>query len=370
MDTYKVIKSTPQYLYVRIKDVDLAIVNSLRRIVLAEIPNVAFKFEPYDENNDIHIHVNTCSLHNEFLAHRISLLPLHFDEDTIDTFDPKKYRFVLKKHNTGTEIMNITTKDFDIYDENNVKYPDTFKSKIFPANPITKDHILITKLKPNLYDPSKGEEIDIECFPSINVAKTHARWSPVSKCTFFNTLDENAIKEARKSISPNEMNKFECLDKYRHFIKNKWDEPASFDFEIESECKMTPVYILTKAFSIIKAKLIWFNESVQAKSNENIEIIKDKFVDNVYIFNVYGEDHTLLNVLQSQIYNIYFRDTAPANNPLEFVGYHQSHPLDKKMVLKMKFKESKDMNALCQFVDSSIQKITKKLDDILVAWAM
>lgn len=364
MESFDIIKSSPQYMSLRIKNVDLSIVNSIRRIILAEVPNVAFKFEPYDENNDIHIHTNTCSLHNEFLAHRISLLPLCFDENTIESFDPSKYRFVLKKKNEGTEVMNITTKDFEIYDENNVKYPDTLSAKVFPPNPITKDHILITKLKPNLYDLTKGEEIDIECFPSVNIAKTHARWSPVSKCTFYNTIDEVAVAAARKSVPANEMNKFECLDKFRYFVKNKWDEPASFDFEIESECSMTPKYLIKKAFDILKTKLIDFNEAIQTDNKDKVEIVKDKFVDNVFQFNIFNEDHTLLNVVQSQIYNTCFREMTPSNNPIEFIGYHQSHPLDKKMILKIKFKNDKDVNGVRDFMGTFIEKIITVIDNL------
>lgn len=346
----------------QVKNVDLCIVNAIRRIILAEIPNVAFDFDAYNEINDIDIHTNTGALHNEFLGHRISLIPLCFDEEEIANFTPEKYRFVLKKKNDTSEIIHVTTADFEIYDENNMKYDDKFKKKIFPANKITKDHILITKLKPNLYDMGKGEEIDIECRASVNVAKTHARWSPVSKCTFMNTLDEKAIKAG--AVNAKDKNKFDTLDKYRLFQKNKYDEPNSFDFSIESECRLTPKYLVKKAFEVLISKLSAFQSNLRKEGL--VEVTKDGNIDNFYILNIYNESHTLLNVLQSMIYNQCFRDISPEENVLEYIGFHQSHPLDNKMVMKIKFNtENVDID---QFLGQQCEKIVNALSALQSEW--
>lgn len=337
---------------VKIDDVDLSIVNALRRIIISEIPNVAFAFDPYDSSkSDITIYSNTSSLHNEFLAHRISLIPLCFEESMIDTYDRKKYRFVLKKQNSSSDVIPVTTQDFEIYDEHNVKYSDAFKNTIFPMNPITKDYILITKLKPNLYDQSKGEDIDIECYASVNIAKEHARWSPVSKCTFHNSLDMKAIENARKTIEPSMMNKFETLDKYRYFKKNKYDEANSFEFEIESECRMTPKYILNTAFNILIDKVSKFSETLP-----NLEIEASEISDNLFIIRI-NDSHTLLNVLQSMIFNNTFRGANPQDNPLEFIGYNQPHPLDAVMILKVKFKDNTTKSEMISFLQDQCSSI-------------
>ena len=78
----------PQRIQFTIKDIELSIVNAIRRIILSELPNVAFYFDPYDvDNNDIIIKNNNSVLHNEFLAHRISLIPIHFHENEINDFN-------------------------------------------------------------------------------------------------------------------------------------------------------------------------------------------------------------------------------------------------------------------------------------------
>lgn len=342
-----------------IDNVDLSIVNSVRRIILSEIPNVAFAFDPYSESNGIKIHRNTCALHNEFLAHRISLIPLCFDSHEIEKFEPSKYRFVLSKHNSGHESLNVTTADFDIYDENNVKYDKKYTQKIFPADPITKDHILITRLKPNLYDTTRGEEIDIECVAKIDIAKEHARWSPVSKCTFFNVIDEKKAKEVEVTVSPDDKNKFNYLDKYRYFKKNKYDEPSSFEFQIESECRLTPTYLFGKALAILKTQVETFASNLDKLEIQNL--------NKMNVINIIGSSHTLLNVLQALIYNANFRDKSPADNLLEFIGYHQSHPLDNKMVLKIKFKDND--TSVKEFLRQECSMISNYITELEGMWS-
>jgi len=74
----------------QLKNYDVDIVNALRRIILAEIPNVSFidktisnknknsKIFPelLDTNKCIKINTNTSVLNNEFLSHRLSLIPI------------------------------------------------------------------------------------------------------------------------------------------------------------------------------------------------------------------------------------------------------------------------------------------------------
>jgi DNA-directed RNA polymerase subunit L len=352
----------PKKMSFTINDVELSIVNSIRRIILAEIPNVGFYFDPTDiEHSEIKINKNTCALHNEFLAHRISLVPLCFSENEINEFEPTKYKFVLKKQNTSYEIMDVTTKDFEIYDDKDKIYPESFKEKIFPKNEITGEYILLTKLKPNLYEektPPKGEMVDITCYPSINIAQKHARWSPVSLCTFGNTIDKELAAEkfeehlrkheqeiGRKVTNEEkslQLKRFNTLEVYRCFKKNKYDEANTFDFKLESECNMRPAFLFFKACKILIEKISSFVDNIKNKNETSVKINKLVGLDEFYNIEVYNEDYTLLNVLQSNIYNICFKETKLANNPFEYIGYNQPHPLDNVMVLKLKMHKFED----------------------------
>ena len=86
-----------------------SIINGIRRTLLSTIPSIAFRTQIDD--SDIIINENTTSLHNEFLIHRISLIPLYIDPSKYK----KQYLFHLDVENTSEPIKTITADDFKIY---------------------------------------------------------------------------------------------------------------------------------------------------------------------------------------------------------------------------------------------------------------
>src|SRR6056300_893601 len=66
-----------------------SIVNAIRRTLLSAIPTVGFKTEMND--SDIIIKTNTTPLHNEYLLHRIGMIPLYIDPESWN----KNYLFYL-----------------------------------------------------------------------------------------------------------------------------------------------------------------------------------------------------------------------------------------------------------------------------------
>lgn len=335
---------------------ELAIVNSIRRIILSEIPTVALSFDPLtDENPDINIIINNSALHNEFLGHRLSLIPMCFNAQEIKNYDPANYKMHLKVKNTGTSIIPVTTKDISIFNADGKKYPSAFHERIFPADSITKDHILITKLRPNIYNPEKGEEIDIEFFGSVGIAKTHARWSPVSCCAFENVIDEvEAAKVLKEKLSQFEKEsekeaykrRFETLDKYRIFHMNSRGEANRFLFKIESKCGMSSREIYDQAYEVLKAKLIKFRDG----SVRPVRIHNEK---PFYEIIIEDEDYTLLNVLQSLIYN------SENGKTIDYIGYNQPHPLDDKMSLKLRMID--ENTDVWEFMKGCVDKIIASL---------
>ena len=87
-----------------------SIINGIRRTLLSSIPTVAFRTD--NEVSDIIIKKNNTSLHNEFLSHRISLIPLYINPSEYK----KQYLFHLDvKNSTEEPITSVTAKDFQIY---------------------------------------------------------------------------------------------------------------------------------------------------------------------------------------------------------------------------------------------------------------
>jgi DNA-directed RNA polymerase subunit L len=356
-----------------VQEIDVSIMNSIRRIILADIQNVALDFQPYEfDQRKVNIIENTCSLHNEIILQRLSMIPLKFDENEIYNFEETKYKFILKKINNTNKMMNVTTEHIEIYDENDKKYDEKFTRKIFPKNKLSGDFILITKLKPNLFNKNNGDVLDINMLASKKTANQYAGFGYVSCCVYFNVVDE---KEAKKELNkrldnPEDLSKtdiennFNTLDKYRYFIKNEYGEPNYFEYHIESESRVRPEFLFFKAIIILKNKI---ENLITNIIDNNVKVDKIEGGDNFYSFEIKNEKHTLGNLIQSLFYNKFIRENE--GKVIEYIGYNCPHPLEDDLILKIKFnnkiKES-ELNGI--IIDDGLVFIQNYLDNINKKW--
>ena len=327
----------------QVKNVDICILNALRRIGMCEIPTVALDFDPAGKDNKhIKIEKNISSLHNEFLMHRLSLIPFHFNQDEIDKFDASKYVFTLKKENNTTGIIDVTTNDIVIMNQEGTPYNQAFHKRVLPPSLVTKDYILITKLKPN-------EVLDIEFVARLGTGSEHARWSPVSQFVCSYTSD----KVPNKSLG--------ILDAERDFAKNKFGEPIMFSIAIESECGLLPDQIISKCFEILIDKIDKLVIAIK-KNDSNKVVIEENSVMN--IVRIKNEGHTLVDVLQSIIYNNTIKEGK--DKRLAYIGYYKPHPLEPTMVMKMKLAE--DSVNLKDYLVEKLEEVTNYIHKVRDAW--
>lgn len=363
----------------KIKDVDVSILNSIRRVILAEIDNIAFEYKPYNtgEKQKIKILENTCPLHNEIIQQRLSMLPLNFKPNEILEFDENNYKFVLTKKNTTNSLMNVTTEDIEIFDSNNKKYDDKFIRRIFPKNKYSGDYILITKLKPNLINTNDGDIINIEMTATKDKAQNYSGFGYVSQCVYYNIVDEKkAEKELTKRIevfkkdnnpTKDELDSFitdfNNLDKARYFYKNQFDEPNYFEFTIESECYTSPEYLFYKAITILDSKL---QNLITNITDDTFSFEKVKNSDNMYDLTIENEKHTLGNLIQALFYNIFIRNDE--KKVINYVGYRCPHPLNNIMIIKINFtNEETNENIKKIFIDG-LEEIQKQLNKLKKEW--
>jgi DNA-directed RNA polymerase alpha subunit len=320
-----------------LKDIPLSVVNGIRRTVLNGIPNVAANASSMD--------IKRVDGHMEFIKHRITLVPMHFNEKEIENFNPNNYRFVLSVKNTSIDNLSVTSKDIEIYNPNNgEKYPPNFHARIFPANKISKDHVLITRLHPNNYNMKEGETIHIEFSAEKNIAKQHVCFMPVSKCSFYYQIDEEAASNARKQSS--NPKQFDIHDRFRHFKKNDKGEPNEFVFSIDSECALSPTYLINKALQIIKERLITLVYTTNNLGNNYWEIIINK------------EDSSIGNMINSSMFD-------RMKSPLSFVGYYSKHhQLVEQIVIKMGFDKEMKEREVNDFFDKEVDHLVNNVLDI------
>lgn len=346
-----------------IENVDVSVVNTLRRLIFTDIPNVGFFFKINDHHveNDITFMENTSPLHNEFLAHRLSLIPLHFSEKEIDEWDMNDYTFKLEKETTdNVHIVDVTTEDFKIFDSQGKEMPESFVRRVFPPNDITKDFILITKLRP---ENNEKKEIKIEARARKGVVVDCICWSVVSLCTYFNTIDEESAKKALADLvkaDPSNKEKitkeFNTLERYRHFKKNKYGEASSFQMSIDSECAMSPDYIFIKAIDVCVEMLRDIIEEI----DNSIKIENIGEVPNFYIIKVPNYTHTIGGLLQSMIMNMHVRESGV----LDYVGYSVPHPLEKAFIMKMKFKDNMAKESVGEFLSKSVESVIAMMTEV------
>jgi DNA-directed RNA polymerase II subunit RPB3 len=155
-----------------LSNTDASVANALRRVMIAEVPSLAIDL--------VEITVNTSVLHDEFLAHRLGLIPLQ--SHNIDQFSFTRdcqcegecaacaVKFQLRVKNESSEVLDVTTHHLVAIG------PNPFE--VAPVHDVVSgDHIVICKL-------GKNQEINLTCVARKGIGKEHAKWSPVAVATF------------------------------------------------------------------------------------------------------------------------------------------------------------------------------------------
>lgn len=359
-----------------VHDVHISIINAVRRIIMSDIPTIAFPFDVHDpERQGISVIKNTTSLHNEFIGHRVSLVPLMFDENETEDFVKGEVTFKLHVRNTGPNVTHVTTEHLRVY-RRGVLEPDGIRDRLLPPCPITRRHILLHKLKPNLYALEDGQELELVCEPSLGTGSSHARWSPVSQCAPSFIVDEAAAQARRAQIegdpdaTPEQtlsrLKKFDTLERFRFFHKNVHEEAHRVHFRIESECGLRPTYLVFKALRLLHDTLRAFaDQCVTSEGTILVAPIGD--VPGFFSLQVRTVFFPLVNVLQCGIYDHHWRSSSAAS-PIDFIGYPDAHPLEDIMFLKVRFVKPCDERTCRRFMSGEALRIAEAVDGLLRAW--
>ena len=192
MTQIEIKSKTDEEIVFDIKGIDPTLVNTLRRIMIAEIPTMAIE--------TVIINQNTSIIPDEVLAHRLGLIPILADandfiekEPEDDFNDKNSMKFSLKVQcytDKNGELINenVFSKDLVFIPQGQQKNKYYNKETKKYSIGLVHDDILINKL-------ASGMEIDLECYCVKGIGRTHAKWSPV--CTAYYRLINkiNIIKE-------------------------------------------------------------------------------------------------------------------------------------------------------------------------------
>jgi DNA-directed RNA polymerase II subunit RPB3 len=171
-----------EYCEFLMSNVDVSVVNSLRRVMISWVPTISIDLVEFETNSSV--------LSDEFIAHRLGLIPLESGSlvsqmktryENQDVNDVAELEFSLhSKCKTRGSLLYVTSNDLVI----DPRYPQVQPVKYNPElrgydNEIFGDRapVVICKLK-------YGQELKLRAYATKGFGKDNAKWSPVANAVF------------------------------------------------------------------------------------------------------------------------------------------------------------------------------------------
>jgi DNA-directed RNA polymerase subunit L len=227
---------------------------------------------------------------------------------------------------------------------------------MFPADPLTRDTALLVTLRPQWAPEQPVEEVDLTAYPVIGRGRDFMGFCPVSQCAFGNTLDPSPVRQEQfftewlrdykkiadaaalsRDVLDTHRQEWETMANQRCFLVDDKGQPNSFSFTVES-VGIRPVPEIV-AEGIRAAADLVAPYAVAETPNADLGITTQPTDSRMTGVDVLfdGQEHTLGNLLQALITEIYLDTDAP-DSPITYVGYKVRHPLHRVMTLRLGFR--------------------------------
>ncbi|EMD37921.1 hypothetical protein CERSUDRAFT_50160 [Gelatoporia subvermispora B] len=247
-----------------LENVDLAVANSFRRVMMADLPTIAIDL--------VEIETNTTVLPDEFIAHRLGMVPLaskNCDEAMRYTRDCTctsncEYCSVTLSLNVAcgedATTMDITSNHLEVipgggqggyWDAGDAEGGEELSKR--PKNfghPVGKDDpnvppVLLCKIR-------KGQELKLKCIAKKGTAKEHAKWSPCSAVA-FEYDPHNKLRHTSYWFESDARAEWPLSENAKEEAPSRDDEPFDFNarpnkfyMEVETDGSLGPEEVVMK----------------------------------------------------------------------------------------------------------------------------
>jgi DNA-directed RNA polymerase subunit L len=381
-----------------LENTNTTVANTLRRCILTETRSVGFRADlTKAADPGIRFRKNTSVMFNEMLAHRLTLVPLGVRN--IAEFDPSRYECVLRIQNdkkgpiTEENLVHVKAGDFLVREKDAAgAFQDltaAATSALFPSDPITGDTSLLLTLRPQWNPEQPPEEIDLTAYPVIGRGREFMGFCPVSQCSFANTLDEDPVRQEEffkqwladykkimdASTLPPEAaashrQEWSNMAIQRCFVVDDKGQPNSFTFTVESVGVRPVQDIVLEGIRAVLELVAPYTDPARpaAEIGLTVQPADSRMTGVDVLFD--GQEHTLGNLLQTLITDLYLETEAP-DAPIAYVGYKVRHPLHRVMTLRIGVRPGAAADATAvarQVIAAAAQRAQTIFQELARAW--
>ena len=359
--------------------------NTIRRLIVTGVETVAFRADMTSTGSttDVVVKRNDTPMTNEMLADRIGLIPINVPDPL--TWKSDKYVFNLKVSGDKDNTTYVKSGDFKIKEivsmdaalEANLVPTEKF----FPPNTITGDTCLIATLQPG--SGVVQQFIEIEAKATKGTGREHARFIPVSQCSYEYTPDSNPqrveemfikwLDVAKKASAVekgseryNELRReFNTMQIKRCFKINEKNEPFSFDFTIETAGVLSVPYMVGRACEVGENMCSRYVNIHRGDLPDEITISSADSRIIGYDFLIRGHDHTLGNLLQTWLVENHIQ--GEASPKVTYAGYSVPHPLRDEIILRIGVEDGEEATARLALAEAA-KGCVDMFQKLRVAW--
>ena len=318
-------------------NIDYIILNTIRRMILSEIPIYAFNEFKFDKNTSI--------FHNNYLKLRYKYMPVWGIDNNIDYIDtPNKKDIIITKNEEELDDLD----NIDINIDNNINSSSLnqltmyvmHKNKSIDIITVSTDDAKFYYKEKQIENPYKtpipliklqaNQEISFSAITQIGIEQMDTMYSAVSIAVYkqINDNEFDLIIESRGQITEKRIiivALINLMNRLNNFIKVLFDN--SHD---NSHDKLKDI----------------LENNIQTSINENA-------LEGMILIN--DEDYTLGNLISRGLQK---------HKKIDFASYNLPHPIDRKVIFQYKLNSGNIKNVMKDVVDYYIELFTKLKDDI------